>query len=199
MTDSGVEIFEAHYAGAPGAGWETGRPQPAFVRMAAAGTFRGRLLDIGCGTGENTLMAAAAGLDATGVDAAPTGIELARRKAGERGLTARFLVWDVLDLPALGERFDTVIDCGLFHCFQDADRPALAASIAAVVPPGGRYFLMGFSDQQPGHWGPHRLSRSDIESSFTDGWRIDSLERVRMEVTFDSDGAHAWLGQLTRT
>jgi cyclopropane fatty-acyl-phospholipid synthase-like methyltransferase len=193
-----VGVFEAHYAGRPGAGWETGRPQPAFVEFCAAGEFQGRLLDVGCGTGENALMTAASGIDSTGIDAAPTAIVIARRKAAERGVPVRFLEWNALRLSELDTRFDTMIDCGLYHCFDAVERPALAASLASAVVPGGRYFLMCFSDRQPGEIGPRRVTEHDIRETFRADWRLDTLERTRMDVAFDSEGAHAWLAVLTR-
>src|SRR3982751_5325793 len=84
------EDFDAFYAGTPP--WDIGRPQPAFLELAEAGRIRGRVLDAGCGTGEHALMAAGMGLEATGIDAAPAAIAVAERKAGERGLTVRFVV-----------------------------------------------------------------------------------------------------------
>jgi 2-polyprenyl-3-methyl-5-hydroxy-6-metoxy-1,4-benzoquinol methylase len=69
------------------------------------------VLDVGCGTGEHALMAAALGLDATGVDLARSALHTAEHKARDRGLTARFLLWDARKLAELGERFDTVLDC----------------------------------------------------------------------------------------
>ncbi|HEX9034349.1 MAG TPA: class I SAM-dependent methyltransferase [Streptosporangiaceae bacterium] len=196
---SGVDRFEAHYAGRPGAGWEISRPQPRFAELAGQGEFRGRVLDVGCGTGDNALLTAAMGLDTTGVDAAPTGIAIAASKASERGLAARFLVYDVLDLAMLGECFDTVLDCGLFHCFTDEDRPALVESLRAVTPEGGRYFMMCFSDREPGTWGPRRVRRAEIEDSFAVGWQIDRLERTTMAVAFEPGTAAAWFAAMTRT
>jgi cyclopropane fatty-acyl-phospholipid synthase-like methyltransferase len=196
---SGVEIFEAHYAGKPGAGWEINRPQPAFAQLARGGEFRGRVLDLGCGSGDHALLAAGLGLETTGVDAAPTGIAIAERRAREGGLPVRFLVYDVLDLASLNEQFDTVLDCGLFHCFGDDDRPALVGNLRAVVPAGGRYFLMCFSDREPGSWGPRRVTRAEIEASFADGWRIDTLERAAMAVAFEPGTASAWFAAMTRT
>jgi SAM-dependent methyltransferase len=149
-----VEEFEASYEGTPP--WDIGRPQLAFAALAEAGAFAGPLLDVGCGTGEHVLMAAAAGLDATGIDIAPTAIRLAREKAAERGLTATFVAGDALAMD-FDEAFTTALDCGCFHTFDDADRERLVASLATVVRPGGRYVMLCFSDSEPGDWGPRRM------------------------------------------
>jgi cyclopropane fatty-acyl-phospholipid synthase-like methyltransferase len=191
-----AEDFDALYAGAPP--WEIGRPQPAFLALAEAGAIRGRVLDVGCGTGEQVLMAAGLGLEATGLDAAPAAIEAARRKARDRGLTARFLLWDALRLAELGERFDTVLDSGLFHVFADEDRPRFVDGLWAVLLPGGRYLMLCFSERQPGLWGPRRVTQAEIRASFADGWRVDAIEPARFDVTIDPDGAHAWLVTITR-
>jgi 2-polyprenyl-3-methyl-5-hydroxy-6-metoxy-1,4-benzoquinol methylase len=63
-------------------------------------------------------MAAALSLQALGVDISPRAIELAQGKAAQRGLDARSLAWNTLNLPALGEQFETVLDSGLFHIFD---------------------------------------------------------------------------------
>jgi SAM-dependent methyltransferase len=201
--------------------WDIGRPQPAFVALAQAGAIRGRVLDVGCGTGEHALMAAGLGLDATGVDMAATAIEAAKDKARDRGLDARFLVWDAFELAALDEQFDTVLDSGVFHVFQDDDRPAFVDNLRAVIPAGGRYFMLCFSELQPGDWGPRRVTRDEIRASFGDGWRVDSIEPATFDIAIDpngrlrlpshqggvdlvdvgmqEDGAHAWLAAITRT
>jgi cyclopropane fatty-acyl-phospholipid synthase-like methyltransferase len=182
--------------------WDIGRPQPAFLALAEAGAIRGRVPDAGCGTGEHALMAACLGLDATGVDLASNAITTAERKARDRGLTARFLVWDALRLAesaVLAESFDTVLDRGLFHIFGAEDRAAYAASLRSVVLPGGRCFLLCFSDQQPGEWGRvHKLTRDEIETAFAQGWRVDSIAAGTIDITTDPAGIRAWLTALTR-
>src|SRR5436190_9578864 len=92
-----VEHFDESYSATPP--WEIGRPQSAFERIVPMLT--GRVLDAGCGTGEHALLAAEQGLDTVGIDFAPAAIKLAEAKAAARGLPARFVVWDALDLPAL--------------------------------------------------------------------------------------------------
>ena len=179
--------------------WDIGRPQPAFLALAAADAVRGRVLDVGCGTGEHALMAAGLGLDATGVDLASRALRAAEAKARDRGRAARFLHHDARQLADLQESFDAVLDCGLFHIFDDDDRAAYVASLRSVVRPGGDYFMLGFSDLQPGEWGRVRkLTRDEIEASFADGWRIDSIEPATIDITTDPDGIQAWLVAVTR-
>jgi cyclopropane fatty-acyl-phospholipid synthase-like methyltransferase len=185
------------YAGTPP--WDIGRPQPAFLGLAKAGALVNPVLDVGCGTGEHVLMASALGLEVTGVDTSPTAIAKAEHKASERGLTARFRVQDALELGSLGEEFGTLLDCGLFHIFSDDDRPRFVESLGAVTRTGARYHMLCFSDRQPGDWGPRRVSRAEIRATFTSGWRVESIEPARIEVTISPDGAEAWLATIRRT
>lgn len=185
------------YAGTPP--WDIGRPQPAFLALAEAGELRGRVLDIGCGTGEHALMAAQRGLDATGIDSAPAAIEIAKRKAEERGLHARFLVRNALDLGSLGEQFETVMDSGLFHVFGDDARRSYVESLRTVTAPGARYFMLCFSDRQPGDFGPRRVRQEEIRTSFSQGWRVDAIEPVMIDANLGPEGIFAWLARITRT
>ena len=189
--------FDDAYVGTPP--WDIGRPQPAFERFAEDGGLRGSVLDVGCGTGEHAMMAAALGFDAVGLDASPRAIKRARRKAAERGRDVRFVVGDALDLGALGERFDTVLDCGLFHVFDDDDRARYVEGLGEVVPSGGRFVLLCFSDRVPGDFGPRRIRQDEIRSSFANGWRVASIDLVTMSVLFSEQGIPAWLAVVERT
>ena len=185
------------YGGAP-APWDIGRPQPVFVALADDGRITGRVLDAGCGSGEHVLMVAERGMDATGVDVASTAITIAQRKAEERGLSARFFVRDALTLGELGEHFDTVLDSGLFHCFDDDDRMHYVKSLNAVVMPGGRLLLCCFSNEEPGDWGPRRVHQEDLRASFAEGWKIESIEPAVFDINIETGTARAWLMTATR-
>lgn len=178
--------------------WDIGRPHRAFRALADAGLLRGRVLDVGCGTGEHAMLAASLGLATTGVDLASNALRTAEQKARARGLAVRFLRHDARKLADLNETFATVLDCGLFHIFSDGDRAEFVQSLRAVLSPGGRYFMLGFSDQQPGEWGPHRLKRKKIAAAFARGWHVDSLKPATIEVTTEPAGIRAWLLAATR-
>ncbi|HEY1347575.1 MAG TPA: class I SAM-dependent methyltransferase [Streptosporangiaceae bacterium] len=180
--------------------WDIGRPQPAFVRLADGGLLSGRVLDAGCGSGEQALLAAARGADAVGVDVSPRAIERARRKADERGLTVRFEAADALSLRELGLIFDTVIDSGLFHVFDDADRARYVSSLAEVLAPGGTCYLMCFSDRQPGTMGPRRVRQEELRTAFSEGWAVIAIVAEAFEVNpgFGAPEAQAWLATIRR-
>jgi SAM-dependent methyltransferase len=185
--------WDASYRDGP-APWDIGRPQPAVTRLA----FAGPVLDVGCGTGENTLHIAALGIPVLGVDVAETAVGMARAKAVDRGLDAEFAVADALQLERLGRRFETVLDCGLFHTFDADERPPYVASLAAVT--AGTLYVLCFSDEGP-DTGPHPVSRQELSAAFapSGGWSVAAIEPDRLQTRFHAAGAPAWLATLKRT
>lgn len=179
--------------------WDTGRPQPAIVRLADRGGFAGTVLDAGCGTGEHALLLAAHGYEVMGVDVATTAIEQARAKAADRRLAATFLVADALQLPRLGRTFDCVLDVGLFHTFDDdEERRAYVDSLASATRDGSVLHLLCVSDATPGDGGPRHVSQAEVRSAFATGWTVVSITAERCETRFDPDGVPAWLARIER-
>lgn len=193
--------FEEMYA--VGAPWDVGKPQQTFVDVAER--IRGTVLDAGCGTCDMSLFFAGRGNTVTGIDFLEEPIRRAQRKADERGLSVRFLVKDALTFKDWGERFDDVIDSGLFHVFSDEDRKTYIAGLAMVLKPGGRVYLVCFSDEEPGTDGPRRVSQRDLQEAFAEGWQIESLERAQFATrpdlpgfTFSPGGPKAWFAIIRR-
>jgi 2-polyprenyl-3-methyl-5-hydroxy-6-metoxy-1,4-benzoquinol methylase len=193
--------FASFYAGQ--APWDIGRPQKAFVEVA--GQIAGSLLDAGCGTGENALFFADRGHAVTGIDFLEEPIRRAKSKAAERGLSVTFLVKDATTLMDWSERFDHVIDCGLFHTLSDEDRRKYVAGLATVQKPGGKLFLMCFSNEEPGTQGPRRIAQQELRDAFTAGWTIEAIRPKRFEVvpdlkefTFSEGGPKAWFAVVRR-
>ena len=193
--------FEAMYAGQ--APWDIGKPQKPFLDVADQIT--GSVLDAGCGTGDTALFFAGRGCRVTGIDFLDVPIQRAKRKAAERGVQATFLVKDALKLKDWTERFDNVIDSGLFHVFSDEGRRPYVEGLATVLKPGGRLFLLCFSDEEPGTQGPRRVSQKELHDAFAQGWAIESIEPTRAEVrpdvkdlSFSEGGPKAWFVVVRR-
>ena len=131
--------WNASYRDGP-APWDLGRPQPAILRLASEGRFAGAVLDAGCGTGENALQIASLGLPVLGFDVAETALAIARAKGEHRGIEAEFVAADAFQLARLRRRFETVLDCGLFHTFDGDERPRYATSVASVTELDGTLY-----------------------------------------------------------
>jgi SAM-dependent methyltransferase len=178
--------------------WDLGRPQPAIVRLTDEDAFAGTVLDAGCGSGEHALLLAARGCEVLGVDVASIAIEQAREKAASRHLAASFLVADALQLERLGRAFESVLDVGLFHTFDDQERKSYVASLAAVTTPGSVLHLLCFSDAAPGDWGPRRISQAELRSAYRSGWNVVSIAEEHIETRFGGDAVPAWLARIER-
>ncbi|AII03666.1 SAM-dependent methyltransferase [Rhodococcus opacus] len=190
--------WDASYQEGP-APWDVGRPQPAIVRVASEGGFAGAVLDAGCGTGENALHIASLGLQVLGVDVAETALAIAREKADDRRIEVEFALADAFRLEHTGRRFETVLDCGLFHTFDADERPRYVASVASVTEHGGTVYVLCFSDNGPDA-GPHPVSREELRAAFdpSDGWKVVAIEPDRIETRFHDGGAPAWFATIER-
>ena len=98
-----------------------------------------------------------------------------------------------------------MVDSGLFHVFSDDDRPRYVEGLGTVLKPGGRLFLLCFSDAEPGIQGPRRVSKKELHAAFAKGWSIESIEPSRYEVrpdlkdfTFSEGGPKAWFVAIRR-
>jgi SAM-dependent methyltransferase len=189
-------LFEEAYLSLPP--WDIGRPQGEIIRLAEDGEIRGAILDAGCGTGENALFLANLGYEVTGIDAAGVAIRKAKEKSRERRVPVVFLEWDALEISRLGKRFETVIDCGLFHVFSDEERPLYVDGLGSILSPGGILRMLCFSEMEPGDWGPRRVTQREIREAFDRGWKVDSIREARFETNLGPEGCRGWLSSMTR-
>jgi ubiquinone/menaquinone biosynthesis C-methylase UbiE len=159
----------------------------------------GKVLDVGCGTGENALYLAGNGFSVTGVDLTSGAIASARAKAAEKKLKVDFRTGNALSLDFKGSAFDNVIDSGLFHTFSDDDRPVYAREIARVLAPKGKYFMLCFSEKEPTNWGgPRRVTRKEIEATFSSFFKINYIRDALFTTRFHSNGGKAYLTSAMR-
>ena len=191
-----MDFFDSAYRGRPP--WDIGRPQKEFVELVKRGEITGPVLDIGCGTGEQALFFATEGYEVWGIDSTPLAIRKAGEKAAIRRLQVNFLVLNALDLSRLNRKFDTATDSGLFHTLSDEDRRVFVDNLAAILSPAGKYFMLCFSEQEPAGYGPRRISKREIQDSFSDGWSINYIRPAVFESSTRAKGSRAWFSSISK-
>ena len=198
MSEGGHDFAGMYAEGIPP--WQIDRPQPEVLQLLENGKFESPVLDLGCGTGDNTIELARHGLVVKGLDAVPEALERARKKTEQAGLkqSPEFVLADALRLAESGLKARTVLDCALFHTFSDEERREYIRGLEAVLSPGGRLHILSFSELETRQPGPRRLSLSEITGSFGAGWRVEDSVRCRYWDRVRPDGAHAWRVSFVR-
>jgi len=109
-----------------------------------------RVLDLGCGAGTDSLVAAqmvGQSGRVTGIDMTPEMLAKARASAAEMGANVEFVEGEVERLPFADESFDVVISNGVIDLVPDKD--AVFGEISRVLAPGGRIQIADVTIQNP--------------------------------------------------
>jgi len=182
--------------------WDTGAAQPEIVKLVENGEIpKGKVLDIGCGLGYNSIFLAKKGFCPTCFDLVSLAIKKGKLKAKEENVEVDFLVGNALKLDEYfkEESFDVVIDSGLYHSLdEDDERSLYAKQIKRVLAVGGSYFMLCFSDKEPGDEGPRRISRKEMEETFAELFRINYIKEAAFASKYHRKGAKAYLTSMTR-
>ncbi|CAF2103012.1 unnamed protein product [Rotaria magnacalcarata] len=171
--------------------WETERPQPVIVKLVQQGFFYGKLLDIGCGIGDNTIYIAkhTSNVSITATDLVPKAIEVAREKAQKANVNILFEVVDMIaDLSTTNLKqnsYDVILDAAVFHVFSNKDRLVYIKNLESLIKPNGLYIQLCFSEKETRQGGPPRVKKSDLYQLFSskNGWTIESIEDAIYEST----------------
>lgn len=154
--------------------WNKGEPSPPLKTYLEGHPMKGRALVPGCGHGHEVALAVAHGLDAIGLDIAPTGIEEARALYPQ--LAERFVVGDLFNpAPELRGAFDVLIEHTCLSGLDPSLRDAYRRGIDLTLKPGGLLVGVWFIDPHldPGEVGPpFGCSVPDLTALFAEGYEI---------------------------
>lgn len=175
--------------------WDTGITPPEVVEAVEGpnALMPGRALDLGCGTGTNSLYLARHGWQVVGVDLAATAIRQARRKAKKAGLSVEFHTADVTRLDFLQPPFDLALDIGCFHALDAEGWTRYRDQLGRLLGPGARFMLYAF--------GPRRGRLMDMGITPDEVRRLfePDFEVLRVDGGTDPSGPSAawyWLERI---
>jgi SAM-dependent methyltransferase len=159
--------------------WERRAPPSDLVELieGPASLTPGRALDLGCGTGTDSIYLAQHGWEVTGIDMVPEALAIARRNAAAKDVSANFLEGDVTRLRQVVQgTFDLLLDFGCFHTLPADQRPIYVDSVSAVTAPGATLLLYGFA--RPPRLAPMQagISLGEVRERFSGDWEIVSAE-----------------------
>ena len=164
--------------------WDTGRPDTYLVRTVSRWPVRhGTVLDVGCGTGTNTIWLARQGFDAIGIDISARAVEIARERAAGAGVVCRFIHDDFLTSAIESEPCVFVFDRGCFHAAAGEEgRVAFARRVASCLRRDGLWLsLVGNADDEIRDKGPPRLTAREIATAVEPVFKILAIEACLIE------------------
>src|SRR5699024_4646736 len=165
--------------------WDIGGPQPELVSLVESGRVTGKVLDAGCGLGDNSIFLAGRGLSVTAFDCSSSAIEQARTRAGSAETAPEFVIEDATRLDSLAQRFSTVIDSALYHCLDDQQRRDYAAALHRVTLPGATLHLFCVADvDDAGFRMPIVVTPENLRANLGDHWNIHDITLTRYTSAF---------------
>ncbi|CAF3337893.1 unnamed protein product [Rotaria socialis] len=174
--------------------WEIGQAQPVIIKLVEQGAFHGKVLDIGCGIGDNAIyiVTHANNISLTAIDLVPRAVEFAREKAEKVNVNIQFEVANMLDdlskTNLKQHSYDVLLDSAIFHAFSNDDRLTYIKNLEYLIKPNGLYIQIVYSEKETREGGPRRIQKSDINELFSpaNGWAVESIEDAVYEARPDA-------------
>ncbi len=180
--------------------WDTGKPSTELQRVVAQQRIAPcRALDLGCGTGSNTIWLAQKGFEAMGIDIAPLAVTQACQRARAAGVSAQFQVADILHPPNFDQPFQFFFDRGCYHAVRRADPTAYAPAIVRLLAPGAVGLILAGNACESHDDGPPVVSEEQLRSELGATFRIVELREFRFDSPpKSSESFLAWSCLVTR-
>jgi methyl halide transferase len=158
--------------------WDIGKPDNNLIQTVTAMPITPcKALDMGCGTGDNSIWLSQYGFQVTGVDISEVAIQKALEKASNEDIECTFMVSDFLTNKIAGRPFGFAFDRGCFHSLNsDEERIIFAENVAGHLEKNGLWLsLVGNADEQRNRPGPPQRTARDIVNSVEPYFEIRSL------------------------
>jgi len=158
--------------------WDIGKPDFNLIQTVTTVAIEPcKALDIGCGTGDNSIWLSQKTFQVIGIDTSEIAIQKAIEKASKANVKSTFFMIDFLTNKIEGAPFGFAFDRGCFHSFNsDEERKSFAENVAAHLKKEGLWLsLVGNADEQRHGPGPPQRTARDIVNSVESCFEILSL------------------------
>jgi SAM-dependent methyltransferase len=181
---------------------DTGKPQNIIVELVETGEIKGKVLEIGCGFGENSLHIAGAGYPTLGIDPSKEAILIAKQKSevmlARRGICARFKQFVPQNLGLIKESFNVIIDNATFQTIPIEERETYTRSMVPLLEPGGSIKLIITSIS--GNLTVR--SESDVikavEDNFPEDICVKNIREILYETGHNEVSVKGWLCSISK-
>src|SRR5262245_51532566 len=162
--------------------WDTGRPSSELQSVLSRNTIQPcRALEIGCGTGINSVWLAEQGFEVTGIDLAPLAVQRAEKRAQAAGTKVHFVVADVFQLPDLDGSFAFFFDRGCYHAVCRSAPRQYAPAVARRLASGARGLILAGNAREPHNPGPPVVTEEQIRDELGLAFEILDLHEFRFD------------------
>ena len=159
--------------------WDVGQPDFNLIEVVTKESIQScKVLDIGCGTGDNSIWLAQNHFQVIGTDTSDIALEKAKEKASQAHVECDFVLVDFLNHVIEGSPFGFVFDRGCFHSFSsEKDRKRFAKNVATHLEEAGLWLtLVGNADEYRKSPGPPQRTAGDIVLAVEPFFEILSLQ-----------------------
>jgi len=150
--------------------WDKGQPSPPLVEWLASNTLVGRVLVPGCGVGHDVAHLVSLGIDAYGLDIAPTAV--ARAKERHPQLAERVVCADLFEFRG---QYDAIVEHTCLCALPPEWRIKYRDAVAALLKPGGLLVGVFFinPEMDPGETGPpFGISMDELATLFAPRFQV---------------------------
>jgi SAM-dependent methyltransferase len=159
--------------------WERRKPPSDLIQLVDGpdALAPGRALDLGCGTGTDSIYLAQHGWEVTGLDMVPEALAIARHNAAAAGVDLHFVQGDVTHVRDFVARdFALLLDFGCFHTLPQDERAVYVDGVSEVAAPGAMLLLYGFARPPRLAPMPAGVSLDEVRQRFSGRWDVERAE-----------------------
>ncbi len=124
-----------------------------------------KVIELGCGAGNNLIYLSTRGFDPTGIDISETAIDIAGKSAAKKDAKCNFISADVLgDMSEMHGKYDFAYDWHLLHHIFPEDREKYINNVYRLLKPDGQYLSVCFSEDSPEFGGKGKYRKTPLDT-----------------------------------